>query len=137
MRLNSHNPKNLISKSLISKTFQFKKSHLEKFDKDGLGTLSKIMFVKAIAHILPEFKDDDHMRFLRITNMFDKYGDVKYPDMLNLIFFYNKEKLSDTFTKLCQVLSNLLVKECKNDVESLMYLIEKGNTKKNGKLNYT
>ena len=110
------------------------KSLLERFDKDGLGTLSKLIFVKAIANLLPEFKDEDHMRFLRITNMFDKYGDVKYPDMLNLIFFYNQEKLSDNFTKLCQILSNLLINECKNDVESLMYLIERGNTKKTNSL---
>ena len=110
------------------------KSLLEKFDKDGLGTLPKLIYVKAVATLLPEFKDDDHMKFLRITNMFDKYGDVTYPEMLNLIFFYNKEKLSDNFTKLCQILSNLLINECKNDVESLMYLIEKGNTKKTNSL---
>ena len=110
------------------------KSLLEKFDKDGLGTLSKLVYVKAVAQLLPEFKDEDHMRFLRITNMFDKFGDVNYPEMLNLIFFYNKEKLSDSFTKLCQVLSNLLINECKNDVESLMYLIERGNTKKTNSL---
>ena len=110
------------------------KSLLEKFDKDGLGTLPKLVFVKAVANLLPEYKDDDHMKFLRITNMFDKFGDVKYPEMLNLIFFYNKEKLSDNFTKLCQVLSNLLINECKKDVESLMYLIEKGSTKKTNSL---
>ena len=110
------------------------KSLLERFDKDGLGTLSKLIYAKAITNLLPEFKDEDHMRFLRITNMFDKYGDVKYPDMLNLIFFYNEEKLSDNFTKLCQILSNLLINECKNDVESLMYLIERGNTKKTNSL---
>ena len=110
------------------------KSLLEKFDKYGLGTLPKLVFVKAVATLLPEFKDDDHMKFLRITNMFDKCGEVTYPEMLNLIFFYNKEKLSDNFTKLCQVLSNLLIHECKNDVESLMYLIEKGSTKKTNSL---
>ena len=110
------------------------KSLLEKFDKDGLGTLPKLVYVKAVANLLPEFKDEDHMKFLRITNMFDKYGEVTYPEMLNLIFFYNKEKLSDSFTKLCQVLSNLLINECKNDVESLMYLIERGNTKKTNSL---
>ena len=68
------------------------KSLLEKCDKDGLGTLPKLVYVKAVANLLPEFKDEDHMRFLRITNMFDKYGEVTYPEMLNLIFFYNKEK---------------------------------------------
>ena len=85
------------------------KSLLEKFDKDGLGTLSKLIYVKAIATLLPEFKDEDHMRFLRITNMFDKAGDVKYPDMLNLIFFYQffgPFHYQHNFY-FCQLLSNL------------------------------
>ena len=106
------------------------KSILEKFDKDGLGTLTKFEFVKVVSILFPEFKDDDHIKFLRITNKLDKNGDVVYPDMLNLIFFYNKEKLNDNFTKLCKTLSNLLINECNNDVECLMYLIERGSTKK-------
>ena len=110
------------------------KSICELFDKDGLGTLTKLEYVNAVASFLPEFKDEDHMRFLRVTNMFDKSGNVKYPDMLNLIFFYNKEKLDDPFTKLCQLLSNLLINECQNDVERLMYLIETGSTKKTNSL---
>ena len=106
------------------------KEIFEKLDNDGLGTLSKIDYVKAVYSILPEFNDEDHMRFLRITNMFNKQGEVKYPELLNLIFFYNNDKLNDQFMKLCHVLSNHLKNECKNDVESLMYLIEKGSTKK-------
>ena len=106
------------------------KEVFEKLDNDGLGVLSKLDYVKAVGNILPELTDDDHMRFLRITNMFSKTGEVKYPELLNLIFFYNNDKLSDKFMKLCHVLSNLLKTECKNDVESLMYLIEKGSTKK-------
>ena len=106
------------------------KSLCELFDNDCLGSLSKLEYVKVVGTFLPEFKDEDHMKFLRITNMFDKYGDVKYPDVLKLIFFYNKEKLDDNFVKLCLTLSNLLIKECKNDVENLMNLIESGNTKK-------
>ena len=74
------------------------------------------------------------MRFVRITDMFDKYGNIRYPEVLNLIFFYNKERLSDPFSKLCQLLSNILINECGNDVERLMYLISKGNTKKGSSL---
>ena len=106
------------------------KETFEKLDNDGLGVLSKLDYVKAVSFILPELKDEDHMRFLRITNMFNKSGNVKYPEVLNLIFFYNNDKLNDKFMKLCHILSNLLNNECKNDVESLMYLIEKGSTKK-------
>ena len=110
------------------------KSLCELFDNDCLGTLSKTEYVKVVGTFLPEFKDDDHMKFLRITNMFDKYGDVKYPDVLKLIFFYHKEKLDDNFVKLCLTLSNLLINECKNDVESLMNLIETGSTKNLNKI---
>ena len=106
------------------------KNIFEKLDNDGLGVLSKLDYVKAVANIIPEFNDEDHMRFLRITNMFNNSGEVKYPEVLNLIFFYNNDKLNDKFMKLCHILSNLLNNECKNDVESLMYLIEKGSTKK-------
>ena len=123
----THNYMNLVKQRI---TFDKFKEIFEKLDNDGLGTLSKIDYVKAISKILPEFNDEDHMRFLRITNMFNKQGEVKYPELLNLIFFYNNDKLNDKFMKLCHVLSNHLKNECKNDVESLMYLIEKGSTKK-------
>ena len=106
------------------------KKIFEKLDNDGLGVLSKLDYVKAVSNLIPEFNDEDHMRFLRITNMFNNSGEVKYPEVLNLIFFYNNDKLNDKFMKLCHILSNLLNNECKNDVESLMYLIEKGSTKK-------
>ena len=110
------------------------KEIFEKLDNDGLGTLTKVDYVKAVATTLPEFDDVDHMRFLRITNMFNKLGEVKYPELLNLIFFYNNDKLNDKFMKLCHILSNSLNTECKNDVESLMYLIERGSTKKPHKI---
>ena len=73
------------------------KSLCELFDNDCLGTLSKVEYVKLVNTFLPEYKDDDHIKFLRITNMFDRFGNVKYPDVLKLIFFYNKEKLDDNF----------------------------------------
>ena len=110
------------------------KSIFENYDKDCLGTLTRINYVLALSNILPEYNDVDHMRFVRITDMFDKYGNIRYPEVLNLIFFYNKERLSDPFSKLCQLLSNILINECGNDVERLMYLISKGNTKKGSSL---
>ena len=106
------------------------KAQLEKFDKDFLGTLTKLEFVTAVTPLLPEFTDQEHMLFLRVTNMFDKQGNVTYTELLNLIYYYNKEKLSDPFTKLCQILSNILKNECGDDVEKLMYLIDTGVAKK-------
>ena len=96
----THNYMNLVKQRI---TFDKFKEIFEKLDNDGLGTLSKIDYVKAISKILPEFNDEDHMRFLRITNMFNKQGEVKYPELLNLIFFYNNDKLNDKFMKLCHV----------------------------------
>ena len=110
------------------------KAQLEKFDKDFLGTLTKLEFVTAVTPLLPEFNDQDHLLFLRVTNMFDKEGNVTYTELLNLIYYFNKEKLSDPFTKLCQVLSNILKKECDGDVEKLMYLIDTGVAKKKSSL---
>ena len=106
------------------------KSVFESYDKDCLGTLTRINYVSAISSFLPEYNDVDHMRFVRITDMFDKYGNIIYPEVLNLIFFYNKERLSDPFSKLCQLLTNILKNQCNNDVECLMYLISRGNPKK-------
>ena len=106
------------------------KAVFESYDKDCLGTLTRINYVEAISGFLQEYNDVDHMRFVRITDMFDKYGNIIYPEVLNLIFFYNKERLSDPFSKLCLLLSNILKHECNNDIECLMYLISKGNTKK-------
>ena len=106
------------------------KAQFEKFDKDFLGTLTKLEFVTAVTPLLPEFTDQDHLLFLRVTNMFDKDGNITYTELLNLIYYFNKEKLSDPFTKLCQVLSNILRKECDEDVEKLMYLIDTGVAKK-------
>ena len=106
------------------------KSKFEKFDKNNTGTVNKENYIYIINHYLNQYEDIDHMRFIRIINMFDKSGDIKYPDVLDLIFFYNKEKLADQFAHLCLLLSNILKNECGNDVERLLYLISKGTTKK-------
>ena len=106
------------------------KQKFEKFDEDSLGTLTRTQYVLSVSDILPEFSDEDHMRFLRISNLFDKRGNILYPELLNLIYYYNKSKLSDPFTKLCQTLIEILEQKCNNDVEVLMYLIETGIPKK-------
>ena len=106
------------------------KDEFEKYDKNCIGRLSRMDYIRAANCFLPEYEDVDHMRFIRVTNMFDQFGNIKYPDVLNLIFFYNKEKLSDQFSLLCQILSNILQKECNNDIQCLMYLISTGSPKK-------
>ena len=110
------------------------KLQFEKFDKDFLGTLTKLEYVTAMTPLFPEFNDQDHLLFLRVKNMYDKQGNITYTELLNLIYYFNKEKLSDPFTKLCEILSNVLKKECDEDIEKLMYLIESGVAKKKSSL---
>ena len=120
--------KSKISYSDLKKIFEF-------YDDKSLGTLTKLQYVLSFSGILPEFSDDDHMRFIRITNMFDNNGKVIYPEVLNLIYYFNKSKLSDPFTKLCQTLIDKVKQECNNDIENLMYLIDIGIPKKQSTLN--
>ena len=110
------------------------KSIFEKFDNDFLGTLTKLEFVKAMTPIFPEFDDQDHLLFLRVTNMFDKEGNVTYTKLLNYIYYFYGDKLNDPFTKMCEILCNYLKKDCDEDIEKLMYLIECGKANKKSSL---
>ena len=106
------------------------KSRLEILDNDFLGTLTKIEFVKALTPIFPEFSDQDHLLFLRVANMLDKEGNVNYTKLLNFIYYFSGEKLNDPFTKMCEILCNYLIKDCGEDIEKLMYLIDTGIAQK-------
>ena len=103
------------------------KSNFEKIDTDFLGTLTKLEFVKALTPLFPEFTDQDHLLFLRVTNMFDKEGNITYTKLLNYIYYFCGEKLNDPFTKMCEILSNVLKSQCDEDIEKLMYLIDTGS----------
>ena len=117
-----------VIKSKIS--YEKLKQLFEKFDEESIGTLTKIQYVSAVSDLLPEFNDEDHMRFIRISNLFDKEGKILYPELLNLIYYFNKSKLNDPFTHLCQTLIEILNDKCNNDIEVLMYLIDTGIPKK-------
>ena len=106
------------------------KSQFEKYDRDSLGTMTKLEFVKAMSKNFPEFNDDDHMRFIRIIEVVDRNNRVIYPELLNIIFYCNVNKKNDQFTKICEFLIEKLNNECDNNIEKLMYLIETGSPKK-------
>ena len=111
-------------------TYQELKQRFEKYDEESLGSLTRNQYVLSVQDILSEFSDEDHMRFMRIKNLFDKEGKIIYPELLNIIYYFNKSKLSDPFTLLCQTLIEILDQKCNNDIEVLMYLIETGIPKK-------
>ena len=112
------------------------KSLFEKRDNPSLGILSKVDYISVLSKIIPEFIDDDHMKFVRISDAIDQNDNVIYPKILDIIYFYTEEKLNDGFTHLCQILSQILINKCENDVEKLMYLIDIGIPKKSNSLNY-
>ena len=111
-------------------TYENLKAQFEKFDRDSLGNMTKLEYVKSMSKIFPEFNDDDHMRFVRIMDVLDRNNKVIYPEILNIIFYCNVNKMNDQFTKICEFLIDKLNNECENNVEKLMYLIETGSTKK-------
>ena len=106
------------------------KSQFEKYDRESLGNMTKLEYVKAMSKKFPEFNDDDHMRFIRIMEVVDKNNKVIYPELLNIIFYCNVNKMNDQFTKICEFLIEKLNNECDNNIEKLMYLIESGSPKK-------
>ena len=104
-------------------TFDKLKSVFERYDSESIGTVTRLNYILSLSNILPEYSDEDHIKFIRLTNMFKNYENIKYPEILDLIFFDNKEKSNEPFTKLCLFLINKLKNECNDDVECLMYLI--------------
>ena len=106
------------------------KKLFEKRDNSSIGTLTKVDYVSVLSKIIPEFNDDEHMKFVRISDACDHNDNVIYSKILNIIFFYTEEKLNDGFIHLCEVLSKILLDKCENDVEKLMYLIDIGVPKK-------
>ena len=122
--------KNYIDAIRSKTTYESLKTQFEKFDRDSLGNMTKLEYVKSMTPIFPEFNDDDHMRFVRIMDILDKNNKVIYPELLNIIFYCNVNKMNDQFTKICEFFLEKLSTECENNIEKLMYLIESGSTKK-------
>ena len=109
----------------------------EKRDELSLGVLPKVDYVSVISKVIPEFTDDEHMIYIRITDAFDKSGDnIIYSKILNSIFFFVPEKQNDEFIQLCQILNQVLINQCDNDIEKLMFYISQGIAQKPPLLTY-
>ena len=119
---------------IIKISYEKLKKIFEKRDGPSYGFLSKIDYISAISKVVPEFTDDEHMIYVRVTDAFDKNEhNIVYTKILNSIYFFTPEKQNDEFIKLCQILTQFLVNECGNDIEKLMIYINyisKGINKK-------
>ena len=111
------------------KSYEELKKIFEQFDQGSLGTMTKLEYVKSLSRHFPEFNDDDHMRFVRVMDLLDENNKVKYPELLNIIYYKNINKQNDQFTILCEFLLEKLNNECENNIKKLMFLIE-NNPKK-------
>jgi len=100
------------------------KAAFEKEDKKFSGKISKPTFCKVINMFTKEFKDEDIMKFVRITGLTDtKTYEVKYIDFINLIYY--NERL-DNFL-LCV---NEIKKLCENvgkDINKMINILNEND----------
>ena len=83
------------------------KASFEKQDKNFSGKVSKEIFCKIINQFTNEFKDEDIMKFVRITRLTDHITyEVIYQDFLNLIYY--NEKL-DNFLLCVEELKKMII----------------------------
>ena len=104
------------------------KAAFEKEDTNFSGTISKTLFCTIINRYTNEFKDEDLMRFIRLTKLADniKY-EVKYNKFINMIYY--NENL-DTFLLCVNELNKMYLNEANKNINNLISIIN-GNTNNN------
>ena len=90
------------------------RQNFEDIDSLSNGRLTKSEFCSVIQKFSSEFKDEDIMRFTRISNLIDENNLVKYPDFLLLCFY---DSSNDTFNNCIECIKTFVNKECKNDLK--------------------
>ena len=91
------------------------RQNFEDIDSLSNGRLTKSEFCSVIQKFSSEFKDEDIMRFTRISNLIDENNLVKYPDFLLLCFY---DSSNDTFNNCIECIKTYVNKECKNDLNN-------------------
>ena len=101
------------------------KQNFETIDSFNNGLLEKVDFCNVINKTTKndEYRDEDIMKFIRITNL-SKDNKIKYPEFLDLIFFDNK---ADGFNEIVTILNSKLA-ELKGDFKALINLINSNKT---------
>ena len=90
------------------------RKNFEDIDSLSNGRLTKAEFCSVIQKFSTDFKDEDIMRFTRISNLIDKNNLVKYPDFLLLCFY---DSSNDTFNNCIECIKSFVENECKNDLK--------------------
>lgn len=96
----------------------------EKVDVLNCGLIDKVEFCSVIQKFTSEYKDEDIMRFIRITSLFEGHQKVKYSEFIDLIFYDNQ---ANFFSKVILILQEQLDK-CSNNIPCLMKIISGKST---------
>ena len=90
------------------------RKNFEDIDSLSNGRLTKAEFCSVIQKFSTDFKDEDIMRFTRISQLIDEHNLVKYPDFLLLCFY---DSSNDTFNNCIECIKSYIINECKNDLK--------------------
>ena len=97
------------------------KAAFEKEDNNYSGKISKNIFCSIINRFTQEFKDEDLMRFVRITHISDNITyEVKYIKFIDMIYF--NEKL-DSFLLCVNEINKMYLNEAKGNFNNLISII--------------
>ena len=120
--------KNFINNLQNKVDYHTLKAAFEKEDTNFSGKISKNIFCSIINRYTKEFKDEDLMRFIRLTGLADNINyEVKYNNFINMIYF--NEKL-DAFLLCVNELNNIYLKEANKNMNNLISIVN-GNQNSN------
>ena len=121
--------KNFISNIQSKVDYHTLKAAFEKEDSNFSGRISKTLFCNIINRFTNEFKDEDLLRFIRITGIADNINyEIKYNNFLNMIYF--NEKL-DSFLLCVNELNNMYLNEANKNLNKLISIINGNNNNNN------
>ena len=120
--------KNFINNIQSKVDYHTLKAAFEKEDTYFSGKISKNKFCSIINRYTKEFKDEDLMRFVRITGLADNISyEVKYNNFINMIYY--NEKL-DSFLLCVNELNDIFLNESNKNINNLISIVN-GNQNNN------
>ena len=96
------------------------KKRFEDADFVSCGKLSPTDYARVLRKTLPQFTDDEHTKFTRITNTCDSNKYLNYSEWLNLIYYYNGGNRNDAFISIVHALSNQLKLRFNNNIDNMV-----------------
>ena len=105
-------------------SYQEMKKHLENADNTCCGLLPPDEYTRVFRKAIPQFSDEEHIKYARISNMCDNNKNLKYPQWLNSIFYDEK---NDNFNLILNVVINDLQSRFNGNIYLLVKHISKSS----------